>query len=416
MLNKIETKYLKEIIDKYSKRAKVSKFIHPLHNNAFSNEDILDGIEVLLSQKLTMSKITEKFEYEFAKFIGSKYALMVNSGSSANLLASFALINPKKKNRLKNGDKFLIPSVCWSTSLWPLIQCGLKPKFIDVNKDNFCLDETLIDQKILKEIKAIVTIHILGNSSNIKKISSAAKKNNIFLIEDTCEALGSKYNSKYLGTYGDFGTYSFYYSHQITSGEGGMIVCNKKEDYEIIYSLRAHGWDRGLKKSSKRNQFNFINSGFNLRPMDLTAAIGLSQFRRLGSMMNVRALNREKIINKIKKSKKWNNQYIFFEPNKNVSPSWFGFPIMINNINKVNKNKFMNYLNKNGIETRPILSGNFLNQPSAKLYKLNNENLKFYNSQMIEEKGFFIGLPTENISEKKINYLSDKLLNIDKFQ
>ena len=416
MLNKIETKYLKEIIDKYSKRAKVSKFIHPLHNNAFSNEDIFDGIEVLLSQKLTMSKITEKFEYEFAKFIGSKYALMVNSGSSANLLASFALINPKKKNRLKNGDKFLIPSVCWSTSLWPLIQCGLKPKFIDVNKDNFCLDETLIDQKILKEIKAIVTIHILGNSSNIKKISSAAKKNNIFLIEDTCEALGSKYNSKYLGTYGDFGTYSFYYSHQITSGEGGMIVCNQKEDYEIIYSLRAHGWDRGLKKSSKRNQFNFINSGFNLRPMDLTAAIGLSQFRRLGSMMNVRALNREKIINKIKKSKKWNNQYIFFEPNKNVSPSWFGFPIMINNINKVNKNKFMNYLNKNGIETRPILSGNFLNQPSAKLYKLNNENLKFYNSQMIEEKGFFIGLPTENISEKKINYLSDKLLNIDKFQ
>jgi CDP-6-deoxy-D-xylo-4-hexulose-3-dehydrase len=416
MLNKIETKYLKEIIDKYSKRAKVSKFIHPLHNNAFSNEDILDGVEVLLSQKLTMSKITEKFEYEFAKFIGSKYALMVNSGSSANLLASFALINPKKKNRLKNGDKFLIPSVCWSTSLWPLIQCGLKPKFIDVNKDNFCLDETLIDQKILKEIKAIVTIHILGNSSNIKKISSAAKKNNIFLIEDTCEALGSKYNSKYLGTYGDFGTYSFYYSHQITSGEGGMIVCNQKEDYEIIYSLRAHGWDRGLKKSSKRNQFNFINSGFNLRPMDLTAAIGLSQFRRLGSMMNVRALNREKIINKIKKSKKWNNQYIFFEPNKNVSPSWFGFPIMINNINKVNKNKFMNYLNKNGIETRPILSGNFLNQPSAKLYKLNNENLKFYNSQMIEEKGFFIGLPTENIFEKKINYLSDKLLNIDKFQ
>ena len=416
MLNKIETKYLKEIIDKYSKRAKVSKFIHPLHNNAFSNEDILDGVEVLLSQKLTMSKITEKFEYEFAKFIGSKYALMVNSGSSANLLASFALINPKKKNRLKNGDKFLIPSVCWSTSLWPLIQCGLKPKFIDVNKDNFCLDETLIDQKILKEIKAIVTIHILGNSSNIKKISSVAKKNNIFLIEDTCEALGSKYNSKYLGTYGDFGTYSFYYSHQITSGEGGMIVCNQKEDYEIIYSLRAHGWDRGLKKSSKRNQFNFINSGFNLRPMDLTAAIGLSQFRRLGSMMNVRALNREKIINKIKKSKKWNNQYIFFEPNKNVSPSWFGFPIMINNINKVNKNKFMNYLNKNGIETRPILSGNFLNQPSAKLYKLNNENLKFYNSQMIEEKGFFIGLPTENIFEKKINYLSDKLLNIDKFQ
>ena len=416
MLNKTEIKYLKNIIDKYSKKAKISKFIHPLHNNAFSNDDILNGIEVLLSQKLTMSKITEEFEHQFSKFIGAKYALMVNSGSSANLLASFALINPKKKNRLNSGDKFLIPSICWSTSLWPLIQCGLKPKFIDVNQDNFCLDETLINRKILKEIKAIVTIHILGNSSNIKKISSTAKKNNIFLIEDTCEALGSKYNSKYLGTYGDFGTYSFYYSHQITSGEGGMIVCNSKEDYEIIYSLRAHGWDRGLNTNSKKNQFNFINSGFNLRPMDLTAAIGLSQFKRLGNMMNVRASNREKIINKIKISKKWNNQYTFFQPNKNVSPSWFGFPIIINKINKINKNKFMNYLNRCGIESRPILSGNFLNQPSAKLYKLNSANLKFNNSQMIEDKGFFIGLPTEHTSDEKLTFLSEKLTNIDKFQ
>ena len=416
MLNKIETKYLKGIINKYSKRTEVSKFIHPLHNNAFSNEDILAGVEVLLSQKLTMSKITEEFEYEFAKFIGSKYALMVNSGSSANLLASFALINPKKKNRLKIGDEFLIPSVCWSTSLWPLIQCGLKPKFIDVNMDNYCLDETLINEKILKKIKAIVTIHILGNSSNIKKISDIAKKKNIFLIEDACEALGSKYNSKYLGTYGDFGTYSFYYSHPITSGEGGMVICNKKEDYEIIYSLRAHGWDRGLKTSSKKSQFNFINSGFNLRPMDLTAAIGLSQFKNLGSMMNVRALNRQKIINKMKNSKNWDNQYTFFEPNKNVKPSWFGIPIIINKINKTNKNRFMNYLNKNGIETRPILSGNFLNQPSAKLYKLNPENLKFDNAQMIEDKGFFIGQPTQNISEKKLNYLSEKLMDVGKFQ
>ena len=195
-----------------------------------------------------------------------------------------------------------------------------------------------------------------------------------------------------------------------------MIVCNKKEDYEIIYSLRAHGWDRGLKTSGKKNQFNFINSGFNLRPMDLTAAIGLSQFKNLGSMMNVRALNRKKIINKIIKSKNWNNQYSFFYPNKNVTPSWFGLPIMVNKINKTNKNRFMNYLNKNGVETRPILSGNFLNQPSAKLYKLNKENLKFDNAQMIEDKGFFIGLPTQNISEKKLNYLSEKLMDVDKFE
>ena len=415
MLNKSETKYLKSIIDKHSHKSKLSKFIYPLYNNAFTNEDILSGIEVLLSQKMTMSKITEEFEYQFAKFIGSKYALMVNSGSSANLLASFALINPKKKNRLKIGDKFLIPAICWSTSLWPLIQCGLTPKFIDVNKDNFCLDDDLINKKILSDIKAIVTIHILGNSSNIKKIASLAKSKNIFLIEDTCEALGSKYNSKYLGTYGDFGTYSFYYSHQITSGEGGMIVCDSKNDYELIHSLRSHGWDRGLNKSKKKNQFNFINSGFNLRPMDLTASIGLSQFKRLGAMMNIRAINRDKIIDKIKGRKNWNNQYSFFNPNKNVSPSWFGLPLMINKINKKDKERFMNYLNINGIETRPLLSGNFLNQPSAKLYNLNKNDLKFPNAQLIEDQGFFIGLPTEKINENKLDFLSKKLMNIDNF-
>ena len=415
MLNKIEIKFLKNVINKYALKARLSKFVHPLHNNAFSNEDILNGVEVLLSQKMTMSKITEKFEREFAKFIGSKYALMVNSGSSANLLASFALINPKKKNKLKSGDKFLIPAICWSTSLWPLIQCGLKPKFIDVNRDNFCLDENLINEKILKDIKAIVTIHILGNSSNIQKISSIAKKKKIFLIEDTCEALGSKYNSKYLGTYGDFGTYSFYYSHQITSGEGGMIVCDSKNDYELIYSLRSHGWDRGINKSKQKSQFNFINSGFNLRPMDLTAAIGLSQFKRLGTMMNIRASNRERIINQIKDTKKWNSQYSFFYPSKNVEPSWFGLPLIINKINKINKLRFMNYLNKSGVETRPILSGNFLNQPSAKLYNLNSKNLSFKNSQMIEDNGFFIGLPTEKIDDVRLKFLSKKLMDIDNF-
>ena len=415
MLNKTEEKFLRNLINKHSHKAKLSKYMYPLHNNAFSDQDILNGIEVLLSQKMTMSKITEEFEDHFSKFIGSKYALMVNSGSSANLLASFALINPKKKNRLKSGDKFLIPAICWSTSLWPLIQCGLKPKFIDVNADNFCLDEKLLNKKNLEEVKAIVTIHILGNSSNIKEIASIAKKKGLFLIEDTCEALGSKYNSKYLGTYGDFGTYSFYYSHQITSGEGGMIICDSKSDYELIYSLRSHGWDRGLNKSRQKSQFNFINSGFNLRPMDLTAAIGLSQFKRLDTMMNIRASNRGKIINQIKKSKNWNNQYSFFYPNKNVSPSWFGLPLIINKLNKSDKLRFMNYLNKNGVETRPILSGNFLNQPSAKLYNLNNNNLKFENSQMIEDKGFFIGLPTEKINNMRLEFLSKKLMDIDNF-
>jgi len=328
MLNKKDQVYLKKLIKKYSKIKDNTVENYPLLENAFSNEDILTAIEVLLSQKITMSKITKQFEHEFAKFMGVKYALMVNSGSSANLLASFALTNPKKKNNLKIGDKFIIPAICWATSLWPLVQCGLKPIFMDVNLNNFCLDEKKLNQKILDKVKAIVMVHVLGNSSNINEMSKLAKKNGIYLIEDTCEALGSRYNSKYLGTFGDFGTYSFYYSHQITSGEGGMIVCNSKKDYELIYTLRAHGWDRGLYNKKSNKDFNFVNSGFNLRPLEVSAAIGLCQFRRLNKMIAIRAENRNTIINKIKNSSKWNDQYDFFYPSKNIDPSWFRLPIL----------------------------------------------------------------------------------------
>ena len=237
------------------------------------------------------------------------------------------------------------------------------------------------------------------------------KKNRLFLIEDTCEALGSKYKSKFLGTFGDFGTYSFYYSHQITSGEGGMIVCKSKEDYELIHSMRAHGWDRGLAKNNKKN-FNFINSGFNLRPLDLTAAIGLSQLKRLNKMIKIRAQNRKLIINALKNSKYWKDQFSFFEPNNNLNPSWFGFPILINNKYLKFKQKYLNYLNSCGVETRPILSGNFLNQPSAKLYGFNKKNEKFKNSQDIEDRGFFIGLPTKEISVNTLKFLTEKLLKI----
>ena len=216
MISKKEKKFLESLINKVGQK-KIEKENHyPLLEKGFTADDIMRGVEVLLSRKITMSDITKKFEHNFSKFVGSKYSLMVNSGSSANLLAAHALINPRKKKRLKAGDKFIIPAICWSTSLWPLIQCGLKPQFIDVNINNYCLDENLLKKD--KKVKAIMNIHILGNSPNMDKLTDFVKSNNMYLIEDTCEALGSKFKSKHLGTFGDFGTYSFYYSHQITSG------------------------------------------------------------------------------------------------------------------------------------------------------------------------------------------------------
>ena len=262
-------------------------------------------------------------------FLGVKYALMVNSGSSANLLAFFGLVNPKNKKN-KNNDECILPAICWSTSLWPIVQSGLKPVFIDVDLNTFNLNLDHLEKKINKRTKVILAVHILGNCTNMNKLIKIINKKKITLIEDTCESLGSIYNNKYLGTFGRYGTYSFYVSHQMTAGEGGMIVCNNIEDYKIIHALRAHGWDRGLFKKNNRN-FNFVNSGFNLRPLDLTAAIGLSQFKRLNKMNKIRSDNRNKIINSIKKSPLWSELYtLFLNPIKNLKPSWFGFPILIN--------------------------------------------------------------------------------------
>jgi CDP-6-deoxy-D-xylo-4-hexulose-3-dehydrase len=405
-------KFLLKIINKYSpKNFDIKQY--PLLENAFSNSDILKGINVLLSRRITMSQITKRFEIQFGKFIGSKYCLMVNSGSSANLLAFFALINPKKTKRLKAGNECLVPAVCWSTSLWPIIQSGLKPRFIDVELSTFSPSLEIIKKSINKKTKAVILINILGNCSEMDSIRDFLKKKKIYLIEDTCEALGSKYKNKYLGTFGDFGTFSFYYSHQITSGEGGMIICKNQKDYKILHSLRAHGWDRGL-SNSKNNTFNFINSGFNLRPLDLNAAIASNQLKRLNQFKKIRSENRNKIIKNLQNSIKWNNQFTFFEPNKNLEPSWFGLPLLINKKYVFKKNKFLNYLKRNGIETRPILSGNFANQFSVKLYKINYNLKNLKNSQEIEERGFFIGLPTQIISSKKIKNLTTSLLNIDK--
>jgi len=238
----------KNILKLFKKKIINSEFSYPLHEDALNEKDLAEGLKVLISRQLTMSKKTKEFETYFQKKLGLRYCLMVNSGSSANLLALFALINPSKKKHLKIGDECLIPAVCWSTSLWPVIQAGLKPKLIDVDINTFSLNLDTIKKNVTKKTKAIMLINVLGNTSEIDKIQNFAKKNNIYLIEDNCESLGSKYKKKYLGTFGDFSSFSFYYSHQITSGEGGMVACKTKKDYELLKILRAHGWDRDIKK------------------------------------------------------------------------------------------------------------------------------------------------------------------------
>lgn len=397
---------------------------YKLLENAFSISDISGAIKVLKSKKITMSKKTLEFEKNFAKYIGAKYALMVNSGSSANLLSVFASCNPLRKNNFKKGDEAIIQGLCWSTSLWPLVQAGLKPIFVDVDVNTFNVNTDQIIRSITNKTKVIMVVHVLGNSGEIDKIKQICKKKKIILIEDTCESLGTKYKNKFLGTFGDFGSYSFYYSHQITSGEGGMIVCNNIKDYQILHSLRAHGWSRGIKikkelKKKYQNideRFFFLNSGFNLRPLDVTASIGNNQLKRINQFIKIRNQNRIKIINKLLKSKYWKNQFTFLNPANHVKPSWFGLPILVAPKYIKFKNKFLQYLEKNNIENRPIISGNFLNQPSINIFKLNSNNVKLPGAQEIEDRGFFIGIHTKKISNSELNLLEDKLLKINNFK
>ena len=388
----------------------MNKYFYPLIENPYRKSDINEALKVLKSKRLTIGPVTDKFQNIFTKKLGSNFSLMVNSGSSANLLALQCLINPYRKKRLKPGDEVLIPSLCWSTSLWPIIQSGLKPKFVDIDLDSLNINLNDLKKKISKKTKAILIVHVLGNCVDMSELMRIVKKHNLILIEDTCESLGTKYKNKYLGTFGDFSSFSFYSSHQISSGEGGMICCKNNDDHEIIKSLRAHGWSRGLKNEKKiaaankhlDSRFIFYNSGFNLRSTDIAASIGLNQFKDIDQFIKKRSINRDKILKMFKKKIKMMKYLSFIDANNHVKASWFGIPILLSK--KINRNKFLKKIEKLGVETRPIISGNFLKQPSIKKYKLNKKS-NFKNSDIVNNHGFFIGLPTSTISDKNIKKL-----------
>lgn len=388
----------------------MKNILYPLIENPYRKKDIDAAIKVLKSNKITIGPITNKFENIFKKKLNTNFSLMVNSGSSANLLALQCLVNPYRKQRLKRGDEVLIPSLCWSTSLWPIIQSGLVPKFVDVDVHTLNINIEDLKKKISKKTKALLIVHVLGNCADMGEIMKIKKKNKLILIEDTCESLGTKFKDKYLGSFGEFSSFSFYSSHQISSGEGGMLCCQNNEDYEIIKSLRSHGWSRGLKNEAKiaRNnkqldkRFIFYNSGFNLRPTDVSASIGLSQFKDLNKFMKIRTVNRQMILNEIKKNFIVNNNLFITKENNFVKASWFGIPIILSK--KISRKNFIKGIEKDGVQTRPIISGNFLKQPSIKKYKL-NKNFKLKNSDYINDHGLFIGLPTKLMTKVTVKKL-----------
>lgn len=392
-----------------------SSLFFPLCSDTFDETEIVSMAEWLLTSNLTYGKNVETFENKFAKYVNKKYAVMCNSGSSANLLAA-NLIKLKNKNPLKN--EILIPCVCWSTSVYPFTQLGFKINFVDVKKDTMNMDLDILKQKINKNTLAVCAVHILGNSCPINKLKNICDQNNLFLIEDTCESLGSSFNGKYLGTFGDFGTFSFYYSHHMTTGEGGMVVCDDKDDHDLLLSLRSHGWSRCLSPDKRKiiesenpsidPRFLFINEGYNLRPMEIQAITGIHQLDKLHVNNANRIENNKRIIQKIENNQNYKSQFTFPKCCEGLYCVWFGICILLKEKYKNRKTEFIKYLIDNGIENRPIVSGNFTRQPILKKLGYNFNPVEFPGAEFINDCGLFIGVHTNRLKDDEI----DKLVSI----
>jgi len=398
-----------------------ARFKYPLIARAFSTEEVTAMVEVILSGQLTMSKNVRQFEQDFARAVGSPYAVMVNSGSSANLLSLAVATNPARgKRRVMPGSECLVPAVCWSTSLWPVIQMGLKPVFVDCDPITLCIDVKDMQRKTNSNTSSMVLVHVLGNAPNMDDVMSLVKAQGLTLLEDTCETLGATYRGKVLGTLGDFGSYSFYFSHHITTGEGGMVVCNNKEDYELLKCLRAHGWSRELEKKEELekqyphldHRFLFVNVGYNLRPMEVSGAMGILQLKRLPEMNRIRNSNHDILEAAIQAHPKYQGQFDFVQkPSEHYEPAWFGFAALVSKRFRHQHAEFLEYLTKNGVENRPVISGNFANQPGIKLFDMDVKAEDFPGSEEIGRRGFFFGIHVIELTEEQVQYICDVLNN-----
>ena len=379
---------------------------YPLGFNTWGNNEINEIKKVLKSGNFVMGKKVKAFEKKFAKHFNSKHAIMVNSGSSANLLM-LTLIRyfPEflKKKKIKNPN-IIVPAVGWSTSYFPISQSGFKLKFIDINIKTLNLDEDKLKKAIDKNTIAILSINLLGNPCNYEKINKIVKKNNLILLEDNCESLGATFNKKYCGTMGLMGTHSLFFAHHMQTMEGGMILTNNKKISDILRSLRAHGWARDLSPGNKiykkkndafKDKFTFITPGYCVRPLEIEAAAGLVQLKKLKNFLKIRIKN-SKIFKELFGNKSWCE--IQQEENKSQS-SWYGFNILLKNKLKNKRDKIVKKLIKNKIEIRPTMTGNFLKNPVVKFLNYDVYG-KLTNSNIVEKNGFFVGNYPKNLSKE----------------
>jgi CDP-6-deoxy-D-xylo-4-hexulose-3-dehydrase len=385
-----------------------------LASDSWGSEEISAINDVINSNRYTMGPKVKKFENEFAAHFNSDYAIMVNSGSSANLLMIASLFYSKKYD-LKAGDEVIVPAVSWSTTYYPVYQYGLKLVFVDVDRDTLNISPEEIKKAISPKTKVIFAVNLLGNPCNFDELINICKKNNIILIEDNCESLGAKYQDKFTGTCGVMGSFSFFFSHHLQTMEGGMILTNDKNLYELCVSLRAHGWIRDLpddnsieKKTGNSfyDSFNFVTPGYGIRPLEMSGAIGSVQLQKMPIFINNRKKNAS-----IFKSLFENEPNISIQQETGMS-SWFGFSLLLTNKLSTFRDDLVDILMANNIECRPIVAGNFTKNPVIKL--LNHDICgELSVSDEIDKNGFFVGNDFRDL-KNEIHYLHKLIKDFEK--
>ena len=366
--------------------------MYSLATSTWNNEEILTSTQLLSSGQLTMGKEVKDFEDQFAKYIGTKYAVMFNSGSSANL-AIFSALKYVKDSKISEGDHVLVPAVSWSTTFYPINQLGFILDFVDIDLNTLNLDINEVEKKITSKTRAIFAVNLLGNPSELLALTKIAKKYDLILLEDNCESLGASLNGKMTGSFGEMSSHSFFFSHHICTMEGGMVNTNSKELMETLVSIRAHGWTRGLEENNSvhprsnnewEDLFRFVLPGYNLRPLELSGAIGKIQLRKFPNFLEERRRNAKIFTSLMYDSKSYMIQ------KETGKSSWFGFSIILKNNLMGKRDKIIEYLARNKVETRPIVAGNFTLNPVMKHLKF-NPILNLPNSNLIHNEGFFIG-------------------------
>jgi CDP-4-dehydro-6-deoxyglucose reductase, E1 len=387
---------------------------YPLGFNTWSEQEKKSAKKTIDSGFFTMGKKVKEFEEKFAKKFGSKFATMVNSGSSANLLMFSVLKNYKKILKKKNISKpnIIAPAVGWSTSYYPICQNNFKINFVDIELKTLNIDPEKVEKAIDKNTVAIMAINLLGNPCNFFKLKDIAKRYNLILIEDNCESLGAKYQNKFCGTHGLMGTHSLFFSHHMQTMEGGVILTDNKDVNDFLKSLRAHGWCRDLPKKNNlykksnnkfKDHFVFITPGYSLRPLEIEAAVGLVQLKKFDKFMKIRLKN-FLTFESLFKNKSWCK--IQEQEEKSFS-SWFGFNLILTGPLKNKRKLIVNKLIKNRIEVRPTMTGNFLNNPVMKFLDFKTKG-NFKNSENIDKNGFFVGNYPKDLT-KELNFLYKKI-------